>query len=82
MPLYQEMDNMAEDGSLLGPWRTVNEDDTFLRLSDQDFRELVRDSTQSSMSKHLEDSRYPSVMRPNKDAVAKDSHGTIVLQAD
>lgn len=82
VPLYQEMDNMAEDGSLLGPWRTVNEDDTFLRLSDQDFRELVRDSTQSSMSKHLEDSRYPSVMRPNKDAVAKDSHGTIVLQAD
>ena len=73
---------MAEDGSLLGPWRTVNEDDTFLRLSDQDFRQLVRDSTESSMSKHLEDSRYPSIMRPHQDAVANDSHGTIVLQAD
>lgn len=82
VPLYQEMDNMAEDGSLLGPWRTVNEDDTFLRLSDQDFRQLVRDSTESSMSKHLEDSRYPSIMRPHQDAVANDSHGTIVLQAD
>lgn len=80
-PLYQEMDNVAEDGALLGPWRTVNEDDTFLRLSDQDFQDLVRESTHSSMSKHLEDSRYPSVLRPSKGAVAQD-HGTIVLQAE
>lgn len=79
-PLYQEMDNVAEDGSLLGPWRTINEDDTFLRLSDRDFRELVRTSTESSMSRSLEDSRYPSMLKPNKDAVATEDPGTIVLQ--
>ena len=78
--VYEEMDNVADDGALLGPWRTVNEDDTFLRLSDQDFRDLVRSSTESSMSQYLEDSRYPSVLR--KGTVATEAHGTIVLQAD
>lgn len=66
-----EVNNMDEDGALLGPWRTVNEDDTFLRVSDKEFRTLIEDSSVKSTVNHLRDSNYPSVMQDDS-AVAED----------
>ena len=64
-----EINNMDEDGALLGPWRTANEDDTFLRVSDSEFKALLEDSARKSTSVHLNDSLYPSVW-PRDEAVA------------
>ena len=65
---------MAVDGTLLGPWRTHNEDDTFLRQSDAKFQQLVQESSDKSTAVHLKDSLYPSIL-PSRSAVAVDTHG-------
>lgn len=69
-----EVNNMAVDGTLLGPWRTHNEDDTFLRQSDAKFQQLVQESSDKSTAVHLKDSLYPSIL-PSRSAVAVDTHG-------
>ena len=79
-----EVNNMAVDGTLLGPWRTINEDDTFLRQSDTSFSKLVKESTERSTTVHLQDSLYPSIL-PHRAAFAVEqprAKGTIVLVSD
>lgn len=66
-----EVNNMAEDGSLMGPWRTNNEDDTFLRESDSNFRQLVQDSERNSTTVHLKDGLSPTII--HRGAVAEES---------
>lgn len=66
-----EINNMDADGALLGPWRTVNEDDTYLRVSDTEFKALIEDSNTNSTVNYLRDNSYPSVMQEDS-AVAED----------
>lgn len=76
-----EVNNMAIDGALLGPWRTANEDDTFLRQSDANFHRLVQDSRKNSMADKLDDSLYPTMLKQVQ-AVAHESErnsGLIIL---
>lgn len=43
------------DGSFIGPWRTQNEDDTFLRVSNEEFENLIKRERQISNSINLQD---------------------------
>lgn len=47
------------DGSFIGPWRTQNEDDTFLKISNEEFTSLVKKSRQVSTSLNLQDRVAP-----------------------
>ena len=72
---------MDADGALLGPWRTMNEDDTFLRVSDQEFKALLEQHHNKSTSVHLKDSLYPSVWQEQETVATKENYrsGSIVL---
>lgn len=67
-----EVNNMSPDGALLGHWRTANEDDTFLRVSDREFEKLLNSSYKNSTSEHLKDSLYPSVLREQATVAVQD----------
>lgn len=69
-----EVNNMAVDGTLLGPWMTHNEDDTFLRQSDAKFHKLVVEYSDNSTAVHLKDSLYPNILQ-SRQAVAE-KHST------
>lgn len=43
------------DGSFIGPWRTQNEDDTFLRVSNEEFEKMIKRERQISNSINLQD---------------------------
>lgn len=73
-----EINNMDADGALLGPWRTSNEDDTYLRVSDSEFQALLDEHDRNSKSVHLRDSLYPTVLQ-EQEAVATQDSGTINL---
>ena len=76
-----EVNNMASDGALLGPWRTINEDDTYLRVSDADFAKLIEDGERNSTSVHLQDAPYPSLLQQNATAVTENmAKGQIILR--
>lgn len=53
-----------EDGSFIGPWRTQNEDDTYLRFSDIDFVDKIKQERKVSNSMSLQD---PVVFSPMLD---------------
>lgn len=76
-----EINNMDAEGALLGPWRTMNEDDTFLRVSDQEFKALLEQYHNKSTSVHLKDSLYPSLWQEQETVATKENYrsGSIVL---
>lgn len=56
-----EINNMELDGSLVGFWRTDNEDDTFLRVSDDEFEKFIKDYAKHSKSAMFQDDGYPTI---------------------
>ena len=59
----------------------MNEDDTFLRVSDQEFKALLEQYHNKSTSVHLKDSLYPSLWQEQDTVATKENYrsGSIVL---
>lgn len=79
--LTGEINNMDQSGALLGPWRTMNEDDTFLRVSDSEFQTLLDEHHSKSTSIYLNDSVSFSIFQDNEAMAKQESKnsGIIVL---
>lgn len=74
-----EINNVALDGSLLGAWRTLNEDDTFLRQSETHFQELLQDSADKSTTVHLKDDLYPSLGQDRRAVAIKNANSGVII---
>lgn len=69
-----EINNMTPEGALTGPWRTNNEDDTYLRVSDNEFKALIEEHERMSTAIHLKDDLYPRILQ--KDAAFNEGAAT------
>lgn len=74
-----EINNVALDGSLLGAWRTLNEDDTFLRQSETQFQELLQISADKSTTVHLKDDLYPSLGQDRRAVAIKNANSGLII---
>lgn len=71
--------SLYHNGVLTGSWRTQNEDDTYLKISDESFNQLLDSFASKASVVFFQDNTVPSVLR-DPDIVAKEDQQNIVIE--